>query len=730
MKLPNIKDIAKIAGVSHGTVSNVLNARGNVSVEKIEAVMRAAKEMGYQLNAKAQSLRAATTDSIAVVLPNIKDEQYNQLYQGIWREIASSLSGSIDLYLTDDLPSEELAIIRRLVAHGHKYIITVSCLNNEDAYYQSLRVEKENILFVYRIPKGAAYGYSLDFSTAAKDIATDIVENKYNSIGLLCDNNEYSHVREFANELSRMLSLQSNPPQLIVRDVSNIDSYKGAFDFFSLYSPDVLIATDNKKYSDLIAASYFGSKDECPPIYVLSDNNFSDENVRLRRYKMDYARLGSIVAKVVKDEGSYSSEGINYIKNKGFAKKFSKKGNATPTEPNSLNLLTLPSPSTEALKKILPLFRRNTGVKVNLTVSSYGEIFDILSNIAEYKDYDIIRLDMAWLPWFAESALTPLHEVSSELSLVLNGYSDNVLKLASEVNHIAYAVPLDIGAQMLFYRRDLFDDIILRRKFFETNGWELRTPENYSEFDTISRFFSLIHQSDNTQRPMGSSSMLGSPALIASEYLSRYYAMGGRLMHEGSCALLEKEIAVPALQQYIENLSSSYKLDSDWWSASVDLFEQGKLAMQIAYMNLFNDVAQGPLRASLAHATVPGGQAQLGGGTLGVSKYSKKKFEISSFIQWLHAEDVIEHRVLLGMGCVHESVYHNQRLLQHYPWIPMFKEISANTVRESHHFDGTPFNLRQAETIIGTEIKNAIADKVKVNIYQIINRINSLLAEI
>ncbi len=69
VKMPTIKDIARIAGVSHGTVSNVLNGRGNVSVEKIEAVQRAAREVGYQLNAQAQSLRASKSQGVALILP-------------------------------------------------------------------------------------------------------------------------------------------------------------------------------------------------------------------------------------------------------------------------------------------------------------------------------------------------------------------------------------------------------------------------------------------------------------------------------------------------------------------------------------------------------------------------------------------------------------------------------------------------------------------------------------
>ena len=50
--MPTIKDIAREAGVSHGTVSNVLNKTGKVSIEKIQLVEQAAKKLGYVPNSR------------------------------------------------------------------------------------------------------------------------------------------------------------------------------------------------------------------------------------------------------------------------------------------------------------------------------------------------------------------------------------------------------------------------------------------------------------------------------------------------------------------------------------------------------------------------------------------------------------------------------------------------------------------------------------------------------
>jgi DNA-binding LacI/PurR family transcriptional regulator len=68
-----IKDIAKAAGVSHGTVSNVLNRRGGVSYEKIQLVEKAAIAMGYTIDEQASALRRGKTRTIVVLLPSLSE---------------------------------------------------------------------------------------------------------------------------------------------------------------------------------------------------------------------------------------------------------------------------------------------------------------------------------------------------------------------------------------------------------------------------------------------------------------------------------------------------------------------------------------------------------------------------------------------------------------------------------------------------------------------------------
>ena len=72
----NLKTIAKLAGVSTVTVSNVMNGKHNkASRETIERVQKIIEETGYHPSATARSLIMKRSRIIAVVIPNLHAEE-------------------------------------------------------------------------------------------------------------------------------------------------------------------------------------------------------------------------------------------------------------------------------------------------------------------------------------------------------------------------------------------------------------------------------------------------------------------------------------------------------------------------------------------------------------------------------------------------------------------------------------------------------------------------------
>ena len=66
-----IRDVARAAGVSLGTVSRVLNGKGSVSAEIRERVEKAIRDLGYTPNAVAQSMRSRATRTVGCIIRDI-----------------------------------------------------------------------------------------------------------------------------------------------------------------------------------------------------------------------------------------------------------------------------------------------------------------------------------------------------------------------------------------------------------------------------------------------------------------------------------------------------------------------------------------------------------------------------------------------------------------------------------------------------------------------------------
>ncbi len=105
-----IKDIAKIANVSHTTVSRALNNQARIRNETKEKILSIAKELNYRPNFIARSLVMRRSKMLGLVITTIANPFYTEIAQGI-EATASKLGYSIILCSThSDLATEKLYV--------------------------------------------------------------------------------------------------------------------------------------------------------------------------------------------------------------------------------------------------------------------------------------------------------------------------------------------------------------------------------------------------------------------------------------------------------------------------------------------------------------------------------------------------------------------------------------------------------------------------------------------
>ncbi|GAE35014.1 LacI family DNA-binding transcriptional regulator [Halalkalibacter akibai] len=110
-----IKDIAKICGVSAGTVDRALNNRVGISEKTRKKVLKVAEEMNYQPDYTARSLVMGKTMTIGVVLFDLYNRSFAQLLNAIEQK-ARDLGYFVYITLTDKDPENEKKCIDYLVS--------------------------------------------------------------------------------------------------------------------------------------------------------------------------------------------------------------------------------------------------------------------------------------------------------------------------------------------------------------------------------------------------------------------------------------------------------------------------------------------------------------------------------------------------------------------------------------------------------------------------------------
>lgn len=708
-----MKDIAALAGVSHGTVSNVLNKKGNVSVEKINRVEDAARELGFKLNAQAQQLRQGKTKKVALIVPKINLKRYNDLFLGMSNSL-SEKGYAIDIHYTNDLSYAEEDLITQVESTNPVAIVVVSsCLKNNHTFRKD-----SNVIFVERyvknMPKGARY-VSFDYKKAGSEMAARCLKEGHEDIAILCGRKQFSNNRDFIQGITEVLD-----PADCNYKIYSADSLVGfniAFEIMTAQTNfKAIITTDVENIEYIQRIHQYNPVRPLPQLYALTSTDIVPTSY-FTKYELNYKLCGKVIGEYIDDlyEENPTNKDMLMMGNDGFAHSIELREPAQIHE--SLNILMLASPTSQALRKLLPSFILKTGIDVKMMEVGYDELYKSVTSPMAGKIYDLMRLDMLWLSEVGRDCFKPLDMEADWLQGIKAGFSPNLPDDYYKVGKDTYALPFDPSIQIMYYRKDLFEDALIKRKFYETYKRQLDVPKNFDEYNEVAKFFTKKFNKDSPTQ-YGTALVFGRTGVAAADYLPRWKGLGGEIVDKGGSVEIEETVLREALENYIETYSYTDPGVNSWWEDATGQFSKGDIAMAITFSNHAAPMvhsSESEVVGRVGFAKVPGGYPLLGGGVIGMSKNTQKDQACRAFLEWIYSEETASMITFLGGYINHKNFCKNLDILDIYPWTQGIEDSFSYGWRRDIALEYDLFNESLFEEVLGEMVRAIISGVMEMD---------------
>lgn len=706
--MATIKDIAREAGVSQGTVSNVINKTGKVSTEKIRLVEEAIARLGYIPNVQASLLRQGDSHTVAVIIPTLKESTYLDFYCAIRNEI-EAFGYEVLVYTSDDTDTIEEAILEKVRIANMLAVVTISTLSEKclDIYsklpYPVIYIERQPEQIR---PEDVFCGFHIP--ALKKDWETILSASAWKHVAIFTSPYHFLLSPDFKDDFNALADKHGMTLKYYSSDINF--ALSTAFDIVQEHPEFDAIITAGTIRSSSINAAFSICKTEKRPALLSVDSTSAYALSNFSVYEMDFGELGSTIAK---DLVAYSSNKANLCKTntlepKGFSYQFPqiKKGVS-----DSISLLTLDNPSTNALGKLLPMFEAISGIKVNLACTSYTDLHSQLNALKTSCPHDLIRMDVADFQPLGKELYLPLSDVLNIRSMPQELYS-GIYRQYSVIEETPYAFPFDPSVQLFLYRKDLFHNALIRRAYYEEYKENLSVPTTLEQYLRIARFFSQsVHPESPT--PFGATTTYGSDATCASDFLPHYLGYGNSPSHDAELFPINSPKMIEAMRQYKE--LQNYTCKQEWWRDSLHQFTAGKTATAIVYSNYASDVINpkfSNIIGQVGAAILPGSHPLLGGGVIGVSRFSKKIQACSQFFTWYYSNDITATLIRLGATSPLANTCKDFINTTMYPWGAAAKDSTLLGTRGSDSVRDPKFTIRNYEFAIGTAIQKLILEDI------------------
>lgn len=171
--------IAKICGVSQGTVDRALNNRKGIRPETKEKILRVAKEYGYRPNIHASTMAGGKSHLIGVVVFDLKNQYFSDLLTSIEEHCASIGYATVVMFTGKD-PTREIECIQNMFHMSVDGIVL--CPINDGAEYENflLSLNIPIVTFGNRLSRIPYVG--IDNGQATEDAVTHILSGGYRKL--------------------------------------------------------------------------------------------------------------------------------------------------------------------------------------------------------------------------------------------------------------------------------------------------------------------------------------------------------------------------------------------------------------------------------------------------------------------------------------------------------------------------------------------------------------------
>ncbi|QNE39659.1 substrate-binding domain-containing protein [Hymenobacter sp. NBH84] len=110
-----ISDVAKVLGVAPSTVSRAMNGHTDINANTRQAILEVARQLDYQPNLLAQSLKSSETNTIGVVIPDIERPFFATAVSGI-QQVAAEAGYRVMICQSKESYQMEVSNVQALVA--------------------------------------------------------------------------------------------------------------------------------------------------------------------------------------------------------------------------------------------------------------------------------------------------------------------------------------------------------------------------------------------------------------------------------------------------------------------------------------------------------------------------------------------------------------------------------------------------------------------------------------